>query len=85
MDLLSIERHYNHWIKKVQVIDKSQDMQVTLDQQFRKSLKPNQNDGKKSLHNIVSRNFLFLPKNSGSPLQIDGILIETTMADFGNF
>lgn len=42
-----MERHYNHWIKKVQVMDKSQDMQVTLDQEFRKSFKPNQNDEQK--------------------------------------
>lgn len=39
-----MEGCYNHWLKKVQVKDKSQDMQVTLDQELRKNLKSNQND-----------------------------------------
>lgn len=58
LDLLSMERHYNHCIKNVQVIDKSQDIQVTLDREFRRSLKPNQTKMmNKSQLKIISRNF----------------------------
>lgn len=68
-----MEGCYNHWHKKVQVKDKSQDMQVTLDQELRKSLKPNQND-EQNLLNIISRNFWVFPKKSESPSEIGFLL-----------